>query len=369
MKIPFFSLDQQHQTIWAELDKAIARVLKKSQFVLGEEVLSFEKEFAFFQNTKHCVSVANGLDALFISLKALGIDKGDEVIVPSHTFVATWLAVSRAGATPVPVEVDPACFTINTLLIEQAITNRTKAIIPVNLYGHPCRLDEILKLAIKYQLFVVEDNAQAHGALYDGKMTGSWGHINATSFYPTKNLGALGDGGAITTDNSMFGQFAGSFRNYGSLEKDSHELLGINSRLDEMQAAILRIKLQHLEERNNQRRKNASLYFEQLKNVGDIILPPNLDEKCLPVYHLFVIQANHRDRLKNYLGERGVGTAIHYPTPIHLQEAYKNLGYMKGSLPVAERLSETVLSLPIWPGLGKEQIEFICNCVKDFFKS
>ena len=367
-RIPFFSLDRQHQPISSEIKKAIDGVIKSGRLIRDQQVKSFEEEFAAYQKMKYCVSVGNGHDAILISLKALGIGRGDEVIVPSHTCHATWLAVMNSGAKPVAVEVDPSTYNMDPFLIENSISKKTKAILPVHLYGHPCAMDKILSKAKENKLFIVEDNAQAHGAMFKNKLTGSWGHCNATSFYPTKNLGALGDGGAILTNDKKAFQFARAFSNYGSEKKDAHSFLGINSRLDELQASVLRVKLKRLDRWNRERRKNAMRYFNSFKNIEDIQLPPKESKTEKPVFHQFVIQTNHRDKLKKYLEQRGIETAIHYPTPIHLQKTYAQLGYRKGSLPIAEKLSKTVLSLPIFPGLKESEIEIIITTIRNFFR-
>jgi dTDP-4-amino-4,6-dideoxygalactose transaminase len=366
-KVPFYSLEYQHRSIQNELRKTFLKIIEKGRFILDKEVQEFEREYASFQNAKFCISVGNGHDAILIALKALNVKKGDEVLVPSHTCHATWLAVVNAGARPVPVEVDPSTYNIDPLLIENRITTKTKGIVPVHLYGHPCKMDEIMTIAQRNKLLVIEDNAQAHGAIYKAKLTGSWGHCNATSFYPTKNLGALGDGGAIISNDRELVEFAKAFRNYGSVTKDDHSIMGVNSRLDELQAAILRIKLKKLDEWNEVRRQNASYYFDLLKNVGDIQLPPPESRRVIPVFHLFVVKTNHRNKLKEYLGRTGIETAIHYPLPVHLQKAYSYLGYGKGSLPVAERLSQTVLSLPIWPGLKEQEVEQVCDEIRKYY--
>ena len=365
--IPFLSLDYQHRSIEPELKEIFGRTLQRGNFILGEEVARFEKEFAAYHKAKYCISVASGHDALLISLKALNIGKGDEVIVPSHTCQATWLAVLNAGAKPVAVEVDTFTYNINPLLIEQAITKRTRAIVPVHLYGHPCEMDILMAIAKKNNLFVIEDNAQAQGASLKNKMTGSWGHCNATSFYPTKNLGALGDGGAIITNDKKLFDFAAAFRNYGSIKKDIHLISGVNSRLDELQAAFLIEKLKCLNEWNDLRNRNANLYFSLLQNIEEIQLPPGESKTAKPVFHQFVIQAADRDKLKNYLVKKGIETGVHYPTPIHLQKAFRDVGYKKGSLPAAETLAATVLSLPVWPGLKKSEIELVCSTIRKFF--
>jgi len=365
--VPFLSLDDQHRSIERELKEVFSKTLKQGRFILGDEVDRFEKEFAAYHKSKYAISVANGHDALMISLKALNIKKGDEVIVPSHTCQATWLAVMNAGAKPIAVEVDPSTYNIEASLIENSLTKKTKAIIPVHLYGHPCAMDKIMLIAKKNDVLIIEDNAQAHGAVFKNKMTGSWGHCNATSFYPTKNLGALGDGGAITTNDKKLHDFAQAFRNYGSGKKNVYSIHGVNSRLDELQAAILRIKLKKLDEWNEARRENAEFYFELLQSIGDIQLPPGTSKKARPVFHQFVIQTAYRDKLKKFLSQKGIETAIHYSVPVHLQKAYESLHYKKGSLRVAEKLANTDLSLPVWPGLKKNQLKTICSAIKKFF--
>jgi dTDP-4-amino-4,6-dideoxygalactose transaminase len=367
MEVPFFSALRQHQAISDKLNVAFNRLLQKGTFILGDEVKTFEEAFALFHQMPHCTSVANGLDAIFIALKSLNIGTGDEVLVPSHTCFATWLAVSRTGATPVPVEVNPVDFTMDVHQLEAAGSSSTKAIVPVHLYGHPCAMPAIMAIAKKRSWKVVEDNAQAHGAVCHNQLTGSWGDMSATSFYPTKNLGAWGDGGAILTRSDSGYQFHQAFRNYGSVQKDIHLMQGVNSRLDELQAAILQIKLQHLSQWNTQRVANANLYHQLMKGVGDLILPSLGDESHHPVFHLYVIQTAYRDRLKEFLAAQGIGTAIHYPTPIHLQAAYRELGYTEGSLPIAEHLSKTVLSLPIWPELEPREIERVSQAISTFF--
>lgn len=369
MEVPFFSALRQHAALQKELESAFARFFQQGTFILGKEVKMFEDAYAHFHDMPFCTSVANGLDAIFISLKSLHIGPGDEVLVPSHTCFATWLAVSRTGATPVPVEVNPGNFTIDVNLLEAASTSRTKAIIPVHLYGHPCAMPPLIALAHKHHWYVVEDNAQAQGAKCHQQLTGSWGDMSATSFYPTKNLGAWGDGGAILSNKEIHHQFHQAFRNYGSVEKDVHRLMGVNSRLDELQAAILNIKLKHLHVWNARRAGHAKHYHQMLSGVGDLILPDLGDENHQPVFHLYVIQTAYRDRLKTYLEAHGIGTGIHYPTPIHLQEAYYDLGYKEGSLPIAERLSKTILSLPIWPELELTEIEKVAQAIRTFFSN
>lgn len=367
-QVPFFALERQHRSIQAQLQLAFAKILRGGRFILNDEVRALEEELAVYQKIKYCVAVGSGHDALFISLKALGIGRGHEVLVPSHTCHATWLAVANTGALPVPVEVEASTYTLNPKLIANAITKKTKAVVPVHLYGHPCAMDRIMAAAKKYKLWVIEDNAQAHGAIFRDRPTGSWGQCNATSFYPTKNLGALGDGGAIFTADKKLFAFAKAFGNYGSERKDRYRLRGINSRLDELQAAVLRIKLKKLEIWNEARRRNARLLLDSLRDLGDLQLPPTASETVKPVFHQFVIRTRYRDKLKKHLADRGIETAIHYPTPIHLQKAYAYLGYKKGSLPVAENLSQTILSLPIWPELKVREIEQVCAGIRNFFK-
>ncbi len=365
--IPFLSLEPQHALIKTAVQQAVQQVYDRSAFVLGEEVNAFEKEYAAWHGVQFCIGVGNGLDALTMSLLACDVKPGDEVIVPAHTYLATWLAVSRTGATIVPVEPDESTFNIDTSKIEEVITPRTKVILPVHLYGQACNMTSILDLAKRHKLFVVEDNAQAQGSRWLKTLTGSWGTVNATSFYPTKNLGALGDGGAVTTTLEQLATFVKQYRNYGLTEKNIALYLGMNSRLDEMQAAILRIKLKHLEAWNEQRRELASLYLEQLKGVGDIVLPLS-DKEAYHVYHLFVIRTKFRDKLGVHLAEHGIGTMIHYPVPPHLQKPYEYLNFRKGDFPLTEKIAEICLSLPLWPGMTSQQVERICEEVRVFFR-
>ncbi len=352
--------------IKAEILPNIEQFIDKGWYVLGEQVKQFESEYAEYCATKYCSGVANGLDAIIIALKALNIGEGDEVIVPSNTYIATWLAVSYVGATPVPVEPRIQTYNINPELIEQAITPKTKAIIPVHLYGQCCEMEAIMQIAQQHNLYVVEDNAQAQGASYGGKITGSFGHINATSFYPGKNLGAFGDAGAITTNDESLWQKANTIRNYGSNKKYYNELKGMNSRLDELQAGLLSIKLKHLNKWNQERQQIARLYSKALNGVGDLILP-DLANDASSVYHLFVIRTNQRDALQQYLTENNIGTLIHYPLPPHLQQAYQDMRFKKGDFPIAEQIAKTCLSLPIYPGLQKQEIDYIADRINMFF--
>jgi dTDP-4-amino-4,6-dideoxygalactose transaminase len=307
------------------------------------------------------------LDALQIALRTLGIGKGDEVIMPSNTYIATVLAVSYVGAIPVFVEPDEDSFNINPLLIEAAISPRTKAIIPVHLYGQCCNMEAIMKIAGEHQLKVIEDNAQSHGAAWNGRLTGSWGQINATSFYPGKNLGALGDAGAVTSDDESLAALAKTLRNYGSQKKYYNEVIGYNMRLDECQAAFLSIKLKYLPEWTRQRQQIAAWYNENLTGIPDLVLPKTADS-ATHVYHLYVVRTTKRNALQDHLKNNGIGTLIHYPVPPHLQEAYKELGYKKGDFPVAEHLADNCLSLPIWPGMSKEEVLFVSQNIRSFYE-
>ncbi|HEY9005087.1 MAG TPA: DegT/DnrJ/EryC1/StrS family aminotransferase [Ohtaekwangia sp.] len=364
--IPFLSLVSQHQPIGREVEEALMRVYTSHWYVLGHEVDAFEKEYAAHNGVNFCVGVGNGLDALTISLLACGVGAGDEVIVPAHTYLATWLAVSKTGATLIPVEPDEFTCNVAPAGIEPRITARTKAILPVHLYGQACDMTAIASLADKYNLAIIEDNAQAHGSMWLKTKTGSWGKANATSFYPTKNLGAMGDGGAITTDNEAVARFAKQYRNYGFEVKNMAIHQGVNSRLDELQAAVLRIKLRQLDLWNDQRRQLAVLYLEQLKDTGDIILPLS-DKEAYHVYHLFVIRTQHRDALKAHLAKKGIETMIHYPVPPHLQKCYEHLSFRKGEFPLTEKIAETALSLPLWPGMTPSQVARVCDAVRSFF--
>jgi dTDP-4-amino-4,6-dideoxygalactose transaminase len=366
MKIPFVSFDPMHKPIKAEMMKAFEDFYDSNWYVLGEKVKQFETEYARFNQIEHVVGVSNGLDAIFVALKALGIGEGDEVVVPANTYIATWLAVTYTGATPIPVEPDIDTYNIDTNLIETVVTNKTKAIIPVHLYGQPCNMDSVMQIANKYKLFVVEDNAQSQGATFKRKLTGSFGIINATSFYPGKNLGALGDAGAITTNSEMLANSAQVLRNYGSKKKYYTEQIGYNMRLDECQAAFLQVKLKHLSKWNQQRIEIAKSYLSRLCGVGDIVLPKTLDE-ATHVYHLFVIRTKHRDTLQKYLTDHGIGTMVHYPIPPHLQEAYSQYAYKKGDFPLTEEIANTCLSLPIWPGMTSENIDEVIERIINFY--
>lgn len=355
MKVPFLDLQAVYSELKEELDIAYQRVMKSGWYILGKEVEAFEKEFAEYCETKHCVTVGNGLDALHLILRAYDIGPGDEVIVPANTFIATWLAVSYAGAKPVPVEPDEHSYNINPELIERAITPVTKAIIPVHLYGQPADMDAVMAIAQKHRLKVIEDAAQAHGACYKGRRAGSLGDAAGFSFYPGKNLGAIGDGGAVTTNDTELAGRLRLLRNYGSSRKYHHEIMGFNSRLDELQAAFLRVKLTHLDKWNNARRAIAGRYLNALSSNTEITLPCVRDWSE-PVWHLFVVRHHDRNLWQKRLEEKGVGTLIHYPVPTTDSVAYQSAGFKKDDYPITERLSDEVLSLPIFPHMTEEQI-------------
>lgn len=365
--IKFLSFRKVNKQLRKEFIRVFKEFLDGQQYVLGEKLKQFEEEYATFNNTTYCVGVGNGLDALAISLRTLGIGRGDEVIVPSNTYIATWLAVSMVGAKPIPVEPYITTYNINPSLIEEKLTSKTKAIMPVHLYGQACEMDKIIQITKKHKLYIIEDNAQSHGSTFHKKITGSFGHINATSFYPSKNLGAFGDGGAITTNESTLSKKAECLRNYGSFKKYYNEEKGVNSRLDELQAALLSLKLKYLNEWTSERRKIAKLYSLFLSDVEDIITP-FIADGATHVYHLYVIRTKRRNELREFLSKRGISTLIHYPIPPHLQKAYKDLGYRKGLFPIAENLAETLLSLPLYPGLKENEVHYICRSIKSFFK-
>jgi len=363
-QVPFLDLRAAYEELKEEIDEAVARVLGSGYYLLGKEVEALEEEFAEHLNVEYCVGVGNGLDALHLALRALGVGQGDEVLVPSNTYIATWLAVSYAGAVPVPVEPDERTYNIDPEKLEAAITDRTRAIIPVHLYGQPADMDPILEVARKHNLWVLEDAAQAHGACYKGKRVGGLGDIAGWSFYPGKNLGAFGDGGAVTTNNGELADRVRVLRNYGSRTKYFNEVRGFNSRLDEIQAAVLRVKLKHLDEWNRRRRNIAELYRRELEGCNLIL--PYVPEWAEPAYHLFVVRSGQRDALQQYLETQGIGTLIHYPVPPHLQQAYCEIGLAAGTLPISERIHQEVLSLPIGPHVTEAQVETVTRAVCEF---
>ncbi len=353
--IPFLDLKAGYLELKEEMDEACRRVFDSGCYILGEEVEQFEQEFAQYCEAKHCIAVGNGLDALHLILLALGIGEGDEVIVPAHTFIATWLSVSHAGATPVPVEPDPDTYNIDPSKIEQAISSRTKAIMPVHLYGQPADMDSIAEIAARHGLRVIEDAAQAHGARHRGRRVGSLGDAAGFSFYPGKNLGAFGDGGAVTTNDDVIADKVKMLRNYGSRIKYAHESIGFNSRLDPLQAAFLRAKLGRLDEWNDRRRRLAAHYLDQLAGCEGLTLPyvPFWAE---PVWHLFVVRHARRDDLRQNLESAGIGTLIHYPIPPHLSDAYRR-DFAELALPIAENIARTCLSLPMGPQVSEEMVK------------
>ena len=364
MKVPFASFMPMEKELEKEVKEAFDRVFEQSCYVNGVEKLNFEKEFAQYCNRKYCVGVGNGLDALMLSLKALGVSEGDEVIVPSNTYIATVLAITYVGANPIFVEPNINTFNIDVTRIEAEITEKTKAILPVHLYGQPCEMDKIMRIAKKYNLYVVEDCAQAHGANYRGIQVGTFGDVAGFSFYPGKNLGALGDGGAVISNSYELSEKIRALGNYGSDYKYHHIYQGSNSRLDELQAAFLLVKLPFLEKMNEERRRIASIYLEKISNP-EIILPSVIDD-VLPVWHIFAVRCKRRNELETFLNEKGVNTNKHYPIPIHLQECYKNLGYKRGDFPIAEEISETELSLPMYYGMTEKEIEYVIRIINEF---
>jgi dTDP-4-amino-4,6-dideoxygalactose transaminase len=355
--IPFLDLRAAYRELRGEIDEAVARVLDSGWYILGVEVEAFEAEYADYCDAAHCVGLANGLDALTLALRALDVGPGDEVIVPSNTYIATWLAVSAVGATPVPVEPDPATHNIDVSRIAEAITPRTRVLLPVHLYGQPADMDAILSIARTRGLAVVEDAAQAHGARYKGKRIGGHGDIVCWSFYPGKNLGAMGDGGAITTNRAELADRVRVLRNYGSRVKYVNEVQGVNSRLDPIQAAVLRVKLRHLDDWTGRRRELAARYSEGLAEAA--LVRPYAPEWVEPAWHLYVVRSRVRDALQERLTAAGIGTLIHYPIPPHMQTAYAINGIRADALPIAKVLSAEVLSLPIGPQLEMCQAQSI----------
>ena len=347
-----------------DIDKSFEEVMNSGYFILGKQVSSFEKEFARYCNSDYAIGVGNGLDAIYLSLIALGIGPDDEVLVPSNTYIATWIAVSRTGATPVPVEPLYGTFNINPEEIVKKISKKTKAIIPVDLFGQPCRYDEINKVSAEYVIKTVVDAAQSHGASYRDKIVGSLADVTAFSFYPTKNLGAYGDGGAIVSNNSNLINLVTKLRNYGTAEKYNSEYIGINSRLDELQAAFLRVKMKHLNEENKIRQKNASSYLKEINNIH--IKLPEIEKFSQPVWHQFVLKSEHRDQLKRYLSKNEIDSIVHYPIPPHMQKAYSFLNFRIGDFPIAEKLANEALSIPIDPYLEEQEINYVIEKLNEF---
>ncbi len=365
MKVPFLDVGATYHELRTEIDQAVSQVLAGGQYILGQQVEAFEQEYAQFIGVKHCIGVGNGLDALHLTLKAMGVGPGDEVIVPANTYIATWLAVSYCGAIPVAVEPDELTYNLDPARLEAAITSRTKVIIPVHLYGQSADMDRINEIAGRYKLRVLEDAAQAHGATYKTRRVGGLADAAGWSFYPGKNLGAVGDGGAVTTNDDDLAERIRMLRNYGSKVKYYNEMPGFNSRLDELQAAILRVKLRHLEDWNERRRQWADYYHHHLSNLPGLTLP-YVAETTEPVWHLFVVRTSQREQLQAHLQQAGVGTVIHYPVPPHLQQAYKELELGPGSFPISESIHREVLSLPMGPHLSLVQAQQVVAAVQSF---
>jgi dTDP-4-amino-4,6-dideoxygalactose transaminase len=363
-KIDFLNLALAHQEIESEILEVVKRVTLSGSYILGQEVVNFEKAFATYTESNYCAGVGNGLDAIKLALLAVGIKPGDEVIVPAHTFIATWLAVTDIGATPVPIEPIEKTYNIDPNLIEKSITNKTKAIIPVHLYGQPADLNSVHAIAKKYNLAIIEDAAQAHGATYNNKKIGAHSDVVAWSFYPGKNLGGIGDGGAVTTNSKSIYEKINHLRNYGSPKKYQHDFLGVNSRLDEIQAAVLNVKLNYLDEWNKRRKKIANFYIGNL--ILDEIKLPEIQADSSSAWHLFVIRLKERDSLINYLNQKNCQTLVHYPTPPHLQKCYPN--YNRLQLTITEKISQEIMSLPISPHHKEEEIMHVCNLIKRFYR-
>lgn len=363
--IPFVELQTQFRRIEGEIREAIDRVLERGWFVLGEELQAFEEEFASYLGVGHALGVGSGTDAIQIALKAAGLHAGDEVITAANTCVPTVAGIVSAAGTPVLVDVDAATATLAQELLQDALTTKTRAIVPVHLYGHPCDMEPIMRFAKEHGLLVIEDCAQAHGARYKGKLLGTFGDAAAFSFYPSKNLGAYGDGGAVVTSSAEIAESIRKFRNYGEEERYRHTSEGVNSRLDELQAAVLRVKLQYLDVWTGKRRAHAERYRNGLEGLP-LTVPQDADwaTSCC---HLFVIRTPERDVLRDYLAARDIGTQLHYPIPVHLQEAYRHLGSGPASFPVSEKLADEVLSLPLYPELDSEKIDEVCDAIGSFF--
>lgn len=366
MNVSFVDLKAQYQTIAEEVTQGIGRVLENTAFILGEDVKLFEHEFADYCGARFGVGMDNGTSALELALRAYGIGEGDEVITVANTFIATASAIAFTGARPILVDIDPHTYNIDVGAIEQAITGRTKALIPVHLYGQPADMDPIMELARARDLIVIEDACQAHGALYKGRRVGSIGDVACFSFYPAKNLGACGDGGMLVTNHEDIANKVRMLRNYGQKEKYHHLFIAYNRRLDTLQAAILRVKLKRLDEWNEARRENAQLYNELLPSAE--VIRPVEASYAKHVYHLYVVRVQDRDELQEYLKSRGVSTGIHYPIPIHLQEAYRYLGYQQGDFPITEEYAKEILSLPMYPELAAEQIRYVVEAINGFVK-
>ncbi len=365
MDVPFLDLKPQYRRIEAALRPRLEAIMEQAAFINGPEVEAFEEEFAAFCETNYCVGVSSGTDALRFALLACGIGAGDEVITVPHTFIATTEAITQAGARPVFVDVDPATSTLDPARLEAAITPRTRAVIPVHLYGRPADMDPILEIAARRRLTVIEDACQAHGARYRGKRAGSMGRVGCFSFYPGKNLGAFGDAGALVTDDPEVARRARMLREHGQSRKYVHDTEGYTGRLDALQAAVLRLKLGFLEAWNRARRLNARRYDELLEGIPGLTFHRPADG-IDPVYHLYVVFVDDREGLREHLGRQGVGTGLHYPLPLHLQQAYAAMGHRRGDFPVSEQLADRLLSLPMYAELAPEQIDYVASCIRDF---
>ncbi|MBL7131818.1 MAG: DegT/DnrJ/EryC1/StrS family aminotransferase [Candidatus Omnitrophica bacterium] len=366
MEVPFVDLQAQYRNLSKEIHFRLFKTIEDCHFILGENVEKFEQEFADYCGATYAVSTSSGTAALFLSLLSLEIGKGDEVVTSANTFIATLLAIHYTGARPVLVDVDEASYNLDIEKIKAAITKKTKAILPVHLYGQPVDLEPLLQLAKEHNLKIVEDACQAHGAEYKGKKVGGFGNISAFSFYPGKNLGAYGDGGIVVTDEAEIKEKLQCLRNYGQKEKYQHLVKGYNARLDTIQAEILRIKLKYLDKWNEARRKNAQIYNSLLKGIDGYILTPQEMPYARSVWHLYVIRIKERDRLQRHLKESGIATGIHYPVPVHLQPAFSDLGYKRGDFPITEKVAGEILSLPMYPELKEDQIEYIVQKIKEF---
>ena len=365
MKVNFVDIGRQTSSIREEINKAVEKVIDTSGFILGEEVESFEKEFANYCGVRFAAGVDSGISALELSLRALGIGENNEVITQANTFIATVGSIAAVGAKPVLVDINPENYNLDIEKIEEKITKKTKAIIPVHLYGNPTDMDEIKEIAEKYDLKIVEDACQSHGAKFKGKRTGSFGELGCFSFYPGKNLGGFGDGGIVVSNNEELINKIKMMRNYGQSKKYYHDFLPFNKRLDSIQAAILRVKLKQLDGWNEKRRKNAKVYDSLLK---DLVITPKISPDNETVYHLYVIQTDKRDELLSHLNNNGIGAGVHYPIPIHLQKSFNHLNLREGEFPVTERIAKRIISLPMFPELKKEEIEYVCEKVKEFLR-
>lgn len=365
MKVPFVDLKAQYISIRTEIDQAVAQVIEDSAFIGGKYVQEFENNFATYLGIKHCIGVGNGTDALFIALKSLGVGRGDEVITVANSFIATSEAITNTGARVVFVDCDKNTYNIDVNKIEEAITNKTKAIIPVHLYGQPAEMDKILEIARKYSLYVIEDAAQAHGAVYKGQKVGSIGDCACFSFYPGKNLGAYGDAGAVVTDSDEIAKIVRKFANHGRLSKYDHEFEGVNSRLDGLQAAILNVKLKYLGEWTERRRQAAKRYDEKLKGL---VTTPYVMDEVKHVYHLYVIQVDERDKLRQFLSEKGISTGIHYPIPLPFLQAYSYLNHKPEDFPVAYSLKDRIVSLPMFGDITFEQVDYVAQQIEIFVR-